>query len=105
MPKFVFLWTDLVLWLLVAAAIGYGVHARRTPSLRVTWRHVARSAPAMAAAVVLAVFIVVALLDSVHFRPRLDGAGDGGVAYATRTLSLLDVALSHARRTPSLRVT
>ena len=75
MPKFVFLWTDLVLWLLVAAAIGYGVHARRTPSLRVTWRHVARSAPAMAAAVVLAVFIVVALLDSVHFRPRLGGAG------------------------------
>jgi peptide/nickel transport system permease protein len=98
MPKFVFLWTDLVLWLLVAAAIGYGVHARRTPSLRVTWRHVARSAPAMAAAVVLAGFIVVALLDSVHFRPRLGGAGDGGVAYATRTLSLLDVGLSHARQ-------
>jgi peptide/nickel transport system permease protein len=97
MPKFVFLWTDLVLWLLVAAAIGYAVHVRRTPSLRVTWRYVARSAPAMAAAVVLAGFIVVALLDSVHFRPRLAAAGEGGAAYATRTLSLLDLALSHAR--------
>lgn len=100
MPKFVFLWTDLVLWLVVATAIAYVVHVRRNPNLRATWRHVLRDAPAMSAAVVLAVFIGLALLDSVHFRPRLaaapGAASEASAAYATRTLSLLDVLLRHA---------
>jgi peptide/nickel transport system permease protein len=100
MPKFVFLWTDLVLWLVVAIVIGYVVHVRRSPNLRVTWRHVLRSAPAMSAAVVLIVFITIALLDSIHFRPRLSAAPgaapDVQQAYATRTLSPLDVLLRHA---------
>jgi len=100
MPKFVFLWTDLVLWLVVAATVAYVVHVRRSPNLRATWRHVLRDAPAMSAAVVLVVFVTIALLDSVHFRPRLpaapNAAPDAPVAYSTRTLSLLDVLLSHA---------
>jgi peptide/nickel transport system permease protein len=100
MPKFVFLWTDLVLWLVVATVVAYVVHVRRSPNLRATWRHVLRSAPAMSAAVVLIVFITIALLDSIHFRPRLStapgAAPDVQEAYATRTLSPLDVLLHHA---------
>lgn len=100
MPKFVFLWTDLVLWLVFAASIAYVVHVRGNANLRATWRHVLRDAPAMSAAVVLAVFIVVALLDSVHLRPRLaaaeGAAADAPVAFATRTLSPLDLLLHHA---------
>jgi peptide/nickel transport system permease protein len=99
MPKFVFLWTDLVLWLVVATVIVYVILVRRNPNLRATWRHVLRDAPAMSAAVVLAVFIGLALLDSVHFRPRLaaaPAAPEASAAYATRTLSLLDVLLRHA---------
>jgi peptide/nickel transport system permease protein len=57
-------------------------------------------APAMSAAVVLIVFIAIALLDSIHFRPRLPttpgAAADASAAYATRTLSPLDFLLSHA---------
>jgi peptide/nickel transport system permease protein len=100
MPKFVFLWTDLVLWLVVAAAIVYVLHVRRDPNLRATWRHVLKSPSAMSAAVLLAAFITVALADSVHFRPRLPAAAgapaDAPVGYGTRTLSLLDVLLAHA---------
>ncbi len=100
MPKVVFLWTDLVLWLLVAAVALYVVHVRRNANLRSTWRHVMRDAPAMSAAVVLIVFSTIALLDSIHFRPRLDAAAgsaaDVQAAYGTRTLSLLDVMLRHA---------
>jgi peptide/nickel transport system permease protein len=99
-PKIVFLWTDLVLWLLVAAVAVYVVHVRRNANLRATWRHVMRDAPAMSAAVVLIVFSAIALLDSIHFRPRLDeapgSAADVQAAYGTRTLSLLDVVLRHA---------
>ena len=100
MPMFVFLWTDLVLWLAVLATGAYALPVRRTPSLRATWMHVARSAPAMCSAVVLSVFTLIALLDSVHFRPRLPAAADAPAtapaAYATRTLSVLDLLLSHA---------
>lgn len=101
MPKFVFLWTDLVLWLLVAAVVVYVRHVLRSPNLRATWRHVTHSAPAMCAAVVLLAMMAVALLDSVHYRPRLPAVeGSGGeqaaVAYATRSWSLLDRLLIHA---------
>jgi len=99
-PKFVFLWTDLVLWLVVATVIAYVVHVRRNADLRKTWQHVLHDAPAMSAAVVLIAFITVALLDSIHFRPRLPAApgaaSDAPVAYATRTVSPLDLLLRHA---------
>jgi peptide/nickel transport system permease protein len=100
MPKFVFLWTDLVLWLVVVGAVVYAFRVRGDRHLRATWRHVARDAPAMSASIVLAAFIAIALADSVHFRPRLPstpGAPAGeNAAYATRTLSLLDALLAHA---------
>ena len=100
MPKFVFLWTDLVIWLVVAGTLAYIGHARRNAQARATWRHVLHDAPAMCAAVVLSVMAVIALLDSVHFRPRLAAAAgataEAQVAYGTRTLSLLDVGLAFA---------
>jgi peptide/nickel transport system permease protein len=100
MPKFVFLWTDFVLWLVVLGAIVYAVRVRGNRHLLATWRHVTHDAAAMAAAVVLGSFIAIALLDSIHFRPRLPAApgaaADASVAYATRTVSILDVLLAHA---------
>ena len=100
MPKFVFIWTDLAVWLFVAAAVFYGWRVRGNANLRATWRHVAHDAPAMCSAVVLAAFIVVALADSIHYRPRLapapGAAADAPPAYATRTSSVLDGWLAHA---------
>jgi peptide/nickel transport system permease protein len=91
MPKFVLLWTDAALWLLVAAALAYVWHVRRRPNLRANWRKVFADAPALASTVVLIACAVVTLLDSVHYRPRLPAAaGEIAVAYDTRTLSLLD---------------
>jgi peptide/nickel transport system permease protein len=97
---FVFLWTDFVLWLVVLGVAVYAWRVRGDRHARATWRHVAHDAPAMAAAVVLGVFIAIALLDSIHFRPRLPAApaaaADAPAAYATRTVSLLDQWLDHA---------
>jgi len=101
MPKFVFLTSDIALFVLLCALAFYVRHARRTPNLRQTWRTVLQDAPAMSAAVILAVFLVIAVLDSFHFRPLLATAADAPAgaapAYSTRTLSLLDHWLS-ARR-------
>jgi peptide/nickel transport system permease protein len=100
LPKFVFLWTDFVLWLVVAGVVFYIWRVRRNARAQANWSHVLRDAPAMCAAVVLGVFITIALLDSVHFRPRLSAvegaAADAQVAYGTRTLSIFDALMSHA---------
>ncbi|HBT33756.1 MAG TPA: peptide ABC transporter permease [Pusillimonas sp.] len=98
MPKFVFLWTDIFVLVLVAGVLLYVVHVRRTPSLRSAWAQVGRSASAMSAAVVLLLFTLVAVLDSVHYRPRLaqSDAGNGPV-YAPVLRSALDDMLSWTR--------
>src|SRR5437867_4312894 len=101
MPKLVFLATDLVLYALLAATALYAWHALRTPTLRQTWRVVARDPSAMSAAVVLSVFLLIAVLDSFHFRPLLPpaarAAADAPAAYSTRTLSVLDALLAGPR--------
>ena len=97
MPKFVILWTDAAIWLLVAALVAYAVVVLRSPGLRSNWRKVFRDAPALASSVVLLLCLVVTLLDSVHYRPLLPpAAGTQGAApaYDTRTSSALDWVLS-----------
>ena len=93
MPKFVLLWTDAAVWLLVIAMVAYIVHVRRTPNLAANWRKVFGDAPALASSVVLIACLIVTLADSVHYRPQLPSVG-GNVAYDTRTQSLMDAALS-----------
>ena len=97
MPKFVFLATDVALALLLAGLALYVWHARRSPDLRATWRSVLRDAAAMSALVILSLFLLVAVLDSIHFRPllpRAEGAAaDAPAAYSTRTYSVLDQLL------------
>ena len=70
---------------------------RRSPNLRSTWLKVLSDAPALCSSLILALFLLVTLLDSVHFRRALPAAGSaaGGnaVAYDTRTESLLDLIL------------
>lgn len=94
MPKFVFLWTDIALWLMVLGALTYAWRVRRSPNLRSTWARVARDTPAMCSAVVLAAFAIVGLLDSVHYRPLLPPApgvaADAPRVYAPAVKSALD---------------
>ncbi|MDH2235026.1 ABC transporter permease [Pigmentiphaga sp. GD03639] len=97
MPKIVFLWTDVALFLLVLGVACYAWHARRTPNLRATWARVARDTPAMCAVVVLGVFVAIGLLDSMHYRPLLESVevngGKGARAYSPVTRSVLDALL------------
>ena len=101
MPKFVFLLTDLALFLMLIGIGFYLRHALKTPTLRRTWSHVLRDPAAMSAGVVLLFFFCVAVLDSVHFRPLLPpapgAAANAAPAYSTKTLSLLDAWLAGPR--------
>jgi peptide/nickel transport system permease protein len=93
--KFVILWTDVALWAMFAALVGYVIHVRRDANLLATWRKVAHDHAALSAGVVLLLFALVTMLDSVHFRRALaPSAGSTAVFYDTNTESLLDVVLS-----------
>jgi peptide/nickel transport system permease protein len=93
MPKFVLLWTDAALWLLVLALAIYAVTVMRRPALAANWRKVFHDPAALASSVILIVCLFLSLLDSVHFRPRLAavaGATNSATAYDTRTRSVFD---------------
>lgn len=110
MPKFVILWTDVALFALVLLVLLYAWRVSRSESARATWLKVLQRAPAMCSAVILVFFVAVALLDSVHFQPRLpspDGASNSAqVVYSPNVVSLLDyllddTALLHKEKTYS----
>lgn len=90
------LWSDALVWLLVVAVIGFAVYTRRHPHLRAPWARVTHSASGMAAATVLAVFVLVGLLDSLHYRAALPPQA-GKTAYSTEVRSLLDRVLEPLR--------
>jgi len=93
----VLLWTDIAVALLLLGAAACAWRVRRSPALRAAWAGVARDTPAMCAAVVLAAFTVVGLLDSIHYRPVLPPApnapADAPPAYAPVVRSALDALL------------
>lgn len=89
----VLLWSDALVWLMAIAALVLGIASTRQPQLAAAWRRVGRSRPGMASATLVLVFVVVGLLDSLHYRPLLPaapGAPAAPAAYAVETLSLLD---------------
>ena len=100
MPKFVLLWTDAAIWLLLLALVVYAVVVLRSPGLSANWRKVFRDAAALSSSLVLLLCLGVTLLDSVHYRsllppaPGAVGAVGGAKAYDSRTRSALDFVLS-----------
>jgi peptide/nickel transport system permease protein len=94
----VILISDALIWLLVAVAAGFALYCRRQPHLAAPWSRVFASRTAVASLVVLSCYLVIGLLDCIHYRPALEAkAGDKGAAYSSEVLSLLDVALMPLR--------
>ncbi len=91
--KPVVLLTDVFLWAVVLAAAGYVWYLRRDPQLLVNWRLALRRRTAAVSAVLLGAFLLVALLDSVHYRPLLAADAAGQRAWSNDTRSLLDALL------------
>lgn len=91
MPQLVLLWTDTLVFLLLAAIIIFAVYAFRHEHLRAPWRQVRRRPLAMSALVVLLAYVTVGLLDSVHLRFRLANNDSPAVQYAPDIVSVLDL--------------
>ncbi len=95
----IILWTDALVFLLVACAIGAGFYVNRREYLLASWRRVGESRAGMASLTVLAAFIAVGLLDSLHYRPRLDDVPGRTTAngYGSEVRSALDALLQPLR--------
>ncbi len=92
----VLLVTDALVFVLLAVTAVFAWQLRRHEHLRAPWRRVARSRRGMGAAVVLAVFAVIGLLDCLHYNPALPSQ-KGERVFSTETRSALDALLSKLR--------
>ncbi len=94
----VVLWTDALVYVLVAIAVAFGVYASRHEHLRAPWRRVIRSKIGISTMVVLLCYVLVGLIDSVHFHPQIDADnGKGEAAYSGEVISLFDQLVSGLR--------
>jgi peptide/nickel transport system permease protein len=91
--KPVILWSDALIFLLVAALVLFFWRLRRDPQARERWRQVFASRLGMAAFTVIVAYVGVALLDSLHFRRALPppaGVTTDEVFYDNQVSSVLD---------------
>ncbi len=88
------LWTDALVFVLIACALAAGRYVSRREYLLSSWRRVGESRAGMAALTVLAAFVLIGLLDSLHYRPRLEAvAGKASPGHSTEVRSVLDALL------------
>jgi len=86
----VILWSDALVFLLLAA-IGAGAwQICRREHLLLPWRRIAHSATALVSLLVLSLFVVVGLLDTLHYRAALPEQQGGATVYSPEVLSVFD---------------
>jgi peptide/nickel transport system permease protein len=86
----VILWSDALVFLLLTAVVAGAWYVRRHEHLLLPWKRVAKSNVAMVSLLVLSLFIVVGLLDTLHFRMALPQTNGGGKMYSPEVLSVFD---------------
>ncbi len=93
----VVLWSDILIWLLVATGIGLAFIIAGNEPLLAAWRRVGANRIGMASATVLLAFVLVGLLDSLHYRVQLESKPGQKVSYGIEVLSVLDALASPLR--------
>lgn len=93
----VLLWSDSLLFLLLAGVLTLVWSMRDRDWLRDPWRQVMRSRLGASSALILACFLAVGVLDSLHYRERLPTAPGQVPQYAGEVLSALDWVLTPLR--------
>ncbi len=91
MNQLVFLWTDILIFFLVFMTLVFIGYARRRETLRRPWAQVVRNRLAMASMIILVVYLLIGLMDSMHYRKALPVQdGQQTVQYSGEVTSVLD---------------
>ena len=93
----VFLWSDKLVFLLLASGIACVWYVRQREHLLLPWRRVAKGATAMLSLLVLSLFLLVGLLDSLHYRVALPEKNGGETVYSPEVLSAFDKLVTPLR--------
>ncbi len=98
MPEMVFLWTDILIFLLVALVLAFINYARKRPHLSRPWKQVFSSRIGISTLIILLFYIAIGLLDSVHYRPDVnDEKNKGADMLSTLDYILSDLRLNHEK--------
>ncbi len=93
----VVLWTDALIFLLIAVGIAAAWWIRRRPHLLLPWQRVAQSSVGMVSLLVLSLFVFAGVLDSLHYRAALPEKSNGQTVYSPEVLSAFDTLVSGLR--------
>lgn len=102
MIKPVLLWSDALIFLLVTSLFLFAWQLRKNPQARKRWQSVFTSKVGLSSFMVIIFYVLIALLDSLHFREALpateqslsDTNATETVAYDNEIKSVLDLILS-----------
>ncbi len=93
----ILLWSDILLLVLMAVCGLYAWQASKHAHLRAPWVRVRRNAAGLASVTVLLPFVLIGVLDSLHYRPLLETkAGSATARYSVEVKSALDAVLGAA---------
>ena len=93
----VILWTDALIFLLIAVGVTAAWWIRQRPHLLLPWRRVAKSSVGMVSLLVLSLFLLVGLLDTLHYRAALPEKSGAETVYSPEVLSVFDHLVSGLR--------
>ena len=97
----VFLWTDILIYLLLAVVIASVLYIRQKPHLRTPWRQVFQRKRGVISVMILLCYVCIGLLDSVHFRLALDSTKSSEIEqqhYSSEVITLLDLFVTPIRQ-------
>ncbi len=95
--QLVFLWTDILIYLLLAVIVASIVYIRKQAHLITPWKLVFQRKRGVISIIILLCYVAVGLLDSVHYRQAL-AMNNGIQHYSTEVISLLDHLVTPLRK-------
>jgi peptide/nickel transport system permease protein len=93
----VILWSDALVFLLLAAGVASAWYIRRHEHLMLPWRRVGKSNVALVSLLLLSLFLLIGLLDTLHFRTVLPQTNGAERVYSPEVLSVFDKLVTPLR--------
>ena len=90
---FVFLLTDIFFYIIIFSLGYYVYYVRKTRDILDTWKHVFKSKTGIISIIVLVFFLLIAILDSIHFKEKIKNENNDLISYSSEIKSVLDLIL------------
>lgn len=95
----VFLWTDILIYFLLSVITIAIFYIRKKPHLIAPWKLVFQRKRGVISVIILLTYVMIGLLDSVHFRPALESElPTDRQHYATEVITILDLMVMPLRQ-------